>query len=706
MDTIATKYVFIKLPFFISLARFLRKERGYNRYLPEIFFLWFILCICSCCVSEKRVAGHDGAIDVDSLIEQYRDSVLSDPVAVIDYFNTITEKVTDSIHSNMLLLTIASSYCYLNRVDTAMILFDRILDFCNREANVASHNTRTIGRINVLKASVYNCRGTIFQESGLPDSALINFEKSYSLHPTVSVCINIAESYSFKGNLPLASRYLRSALLTADSLQEGEKYNFIIFSSMARLYHDLDNFTLAEHYYEKAAQYGEYIDVLDKIFFENTRGNFYYLTKDYEKATVCFQHADRLAETISQPRLQAIARTNMGEIFLLQENPDSARFYIDCAKELLGPLFFTPQFNFYLTGLYAALALKEDNLREAEKLLMQPYDTLSVNPQYVYFHNRRLADYYLRKQDYQKAYYYRSEAEAYNDSIRNVKILNNIAEIDARYRQDTILLKKDIHIAKVENSAIQWKYTTITSIALFTVVLLASMGIILYRMKINELRHVKQHSTIVALRMEIIRNRLSPHFMFNALHVVMPSFRKYKELENPFRKLIQLLRDNLIASEQVAVPLQQEIERVQNYLHFQALKQTLTIRTEWLVMPEVSTETLIPSMSIQIPVENAIKYAFLPDHADACLQVMAKPENDAISVTIEDNGTGYNPNAQPDTQKGTGSGLTMLRRTIELLNANNINKIIFKIENRETDVPPGQGTRVYMFIPTHYKYDW
>ena len=675
--------------------------------IKRYVFAWLVLCtyMYSCSVSEKRSTALVDTIDVDSLTEQYSDSILMNPASMIDFFLGIREKTTDSISSNKLLLNIANCHYYLNQADTAMALYDQILDFCERETTSAKRDTLKENRINLLKASIYKCLGTIFFESGLPDSALIYFNKSFNAFPTVPVYVNIAEMYHHKGDFPLASQYYRKAFLMVDSLQNGEKYNFSIFSAMSKLYQDLDNFVLAEQYYEKAAQYTDHINISDNVYFENTRGNFYYLTKDYEKALGCFNKADRLAATISHSFYQAIAKTNLGEVYLLIDRPDSARIYLNQAKELFGPLFYTPQFNFYLTGLYAALALKEDNLPEAEKLLLQPYDTLSVNPQYIYFHNKRMEEYYLRKQDYKKAYFYRSEAEMYNDSIRNVKVRNNIAEIDARYSQDTTLLRKDIQIALAENGAIQWKYSSIASIALFVLTLLTGTGLILYRRKINKLRQAKQHSTIVSLRMENIRNRLSPHFMFNALNVIMPSLGKYKELENPFRTLIQLLRDNLIASEQTAVSLKQEIEQVNNFLQFQTLKQIGSLQTDWLIQPDVSTDTLIPSMSIQIPVENAIKYAFPPDRADARLQIMIKSEPDAISITIEDNGIGYHPDKnQTDRKKGTGSGLNMLRRTIELLNTNNIQKITFTIENRHTDATSAKGTRVFMLIPIQYNY--
>ena len=664
----------------------------------------FILFVSSCSISEKQIPGYDDIIKAEALMEQYKDSVMIKPEAMVNIYSAVREELTDSISSYLLLLHIAVGYYFWNEADTSTVLFHRILDFAERESARSNHAFRT-KRLNFLTSSAFNSLGINYMYSGLLDSAIFYFERSIEHNPTVDTYINVADMYLQKGDFPAASQYYRKALFIIDSLNQGEQNYFSAFTGMAKLYQDLDNFTMADQFYQKASHYSNNVAIYEKYYFENTRGNFYYLTKDYDKALECFRTADRLADTLAQPISKAISRTNIGEVCILLEQPDSARFYLNHAKELFGPMFDTPQFNFYITGLYAALALLEDDLKEAEKFLLQPYDTLSVNPQFVYFHNRRLDDFYSRKQNYQKAYFYRKEAQAYDDSIRSVKVRNNIAEIDARYSQDTTLLRKDIHIASVENKALQWRNTAVATVALLVLIVLSVAGLILYIKKRNELRYVKQRSTITGLRMEIIRNRLSPHFMFNALNLVMPSLGKYSELETPFRLLIQLLRDNLIASEQMAVPLQQEIERVQHFLQFQALKQTEHLRTEWHVSPDVSTDMLVPAMSIQIPVENAVKYAFLPDCADAHLQVLIKPESEAIGITIEDNGVGYHPDMHADRKKGTGSGLKMLRQTIELLNTHNSDKIFFKIENKRVDATSEQGTCVYMHIPLHYNFE-
>jgi tetratricopeptide (TPR) repeat protein len=664
----------------------------------NILFVWILMMFNACSLLEKQTSDIENP-EVAALLELYRDSLHLNPKATINVLSEAKSHIKDSVDFYTLLMYIAKGYYCLNDFGQALDLDAQALNFCNRKEMTP--------RLSKLKADALNFRGVVFQQNGYLDSTLVYLSGAYDLSSSIDICINLADCYHQKGNYPLSGFYYRKALFAADSLKLGENYYYSVYSGMAKLYQDLENFALADQYFEQAAMYQDKSSLLEKFFFSNTRGNFYYTTKAYKKAIRYFQEAAQLAETLEQSFSQAIAETNLGEIYILSGQADSARFYLDHSTKLFGDMMSSnSSVKFYSTGLYASLALLEGNLSEAEKLLLQPYDTALINPQYVYFHNRRMQELYVRKQDYEKAYFYRSEAEVYNDSLRNLKVRNNIADIDFRYSQDTTLLKKNIQIAYVETTALRWKNVALWSLLFFALVISLAVWVFVYRKKTHELQEVRQRSIITGLRMEIIRNRLSPHFMFNALNVVMPNLRKYGELETPFRLLIQMLRDNLRASEHIAIPLKQEIELVKNFLQFCELKNPGQIRTDWEISPETPLETLIPSMSIQIPVENAVKYAFRPGDtaADARILISITVEMHTLHIRIEDNGVGYNPACQTDDGKGTGSGLKMLQRTIESLNASNSRRLSFDIKNRHEDVPPAQGTSVLLVIPLNYNY--
>ena len=237
------------------------------------------------------------------------------------------------------------------------------------------------------------------------------------------------------------------------------------------------------------------------------------------------------------------------------------------------------------------------------------------------------------------------------------------------------MLKRDILISNNQIELSQQHNIIILVLALLIIsVLLATLIFIHIRRK-NEQRYNRQIALATQLRMENIRNRISPHYMFNVLNTVMPTFKQYSELAHPLQLLIQVLRGNLLASEKMAVELQEEIELVKNYIALRKETNPNTIHIEWEIAEQVPLQTLIPSMSIQIPVENALKYAFEDnDEQTNTLSIHISKKDRNLSIYIRDNGSGYDPGKHSNSKRSTGNGLKVLFRTIELLNSKILRK--------------------------------
>ena len=111
---------------------------------------------------------------------------------------------------------------------------------------------------------------------------------------------------------------------------------------------------------------------------------------------------------------------------------------------------------------------------------------------------------------------------------------------------------------------------------------------------------------------------------------------------------------------------------------------------------------MIPSMIVQIPVENAIKHGLAGKDGTKELTIRISRDGKGVRIVICDNGRGYLPQVASST-RGTGTGLKVLYQTIQLLNTKNKNeKIHFNIGNRND----GQtGTQVSVYIPFHFSYD-
>ncbi|WP_302459907.1 tetratricopeptide repeat-containing sensor histidine kinase [Parabacteroides johnsonii] len=674
--------------------------------LLKIFLIGFIVLglsnSCSCRLSKEP----DGEVLLtDSILAIYQDSMAEAPQKVLDVFFEKRLHMQDSLCFYLLLSYESKCYYYLNRMEDAFRTNKEVIRYCTDHAS--------FDRSRVLLAEAFNNQGVYWQELGERDSAIRVLKSSVDILQTVrnrsiltSVYINLADCHLQKGDYPHCGFYYRKALLVADSLGLGYRDHFAIYSGLAKLYLELENFPEANEYFVKAEQIGNSCTPYERYFFSNTRGNYYYNTKEYEKALDWFRKADRITEAFPQPLYKAIVRGNLGEIFILIRQPDSARFYLDDARRLFGKAYEQPSFRYYMDGLYASLALLENDLSQAERLLSSAHDLNQVNPLYTYYNNRRMEELYYKKKDYRKAYEFKDKADMLNDSLRNVKVRNSLAEIDFRYRQDTTLLKMDIQLINARDEMSRWKTIAYYCVLLLLLSLSASLCWILYRRRKHEKQYWIQMTTMNRLRMAVVRNRISPHFIFNALNIILPTFRQYDGLAYPIRLLIKVLRGNLFFSEQIAVSLKDEIQLVKEYLQLRLLGNPDRIRIIWELPPEIPDAWKIPSMSVQIPVENAVKYAFDPENEEACIHIRIVKKQGSLFIAIEDNGIGLTADMQNrQEEQGTGYGLKILRQTIDILNSRNKNKMNFIIQDRNLLEPGGHGTLVSLVVPLDYTFD-
>lgn len=669
--------------------------------------LLLVLLLLSGCYRSKRGDGNNDVCRTDSFISYYKDSMLPAPLAMKYKLLAARNSVTDSICYYK--LTVFTAFCCYHNYqnDSARLLYEEVLNYCARQDSA-------LPRLAALEAYAYNYIGIMLQEANRRDSAIHCLHKAYNAlmrteqrEKLPDICINLADNYFQSGDFPKATGWYRRALLAADSLQMGEQLNHAIYCGMARIYTDINNFQLADRYYRLAEAYYPQLSPYEKFFYANTRGNYYYITEEYEDALPWFYRANNIACGFKKGVYRAITESNLGEIYLLLEQTDSAQHYLDKASAYFFSGNADASTRFYFDGLYASLALCKNQLGEAKRLLSKSYDADVINPTYIYLHDKRLEELYARQGNYAQAYAYSKQVQQYDDSLRNIKALNNIAEIDSRYRQDTLLLRRDVQIAYSKAEALQFRNISILLTSVLIVFVMTVGLLVIYARRRREQRYAKQMATITRLRMENVRNRISPHFIFNTLNVVIPALRQYDDLVKPLHLLVQSIRNNLLVSEKMTITLEEEIGIVRNFLE---LKQSIAKEfpeVRWVVDEQVNMQTLIPSMIMQIPVENAIKYAFDSDENDEVnqLSILIRQTDAEVLIDIEDNGNGYMPGRYTDIGKGTGTGLKVLFRTIDLLNMKNQQKIAFKIENLVDTSPELHGTRVTVRIPLNFNYN-
>ena len=684
--------------------------------LKKYTWLWLMGCmmLLAACSSEKK-EDDSWYRPIDEFVTQHQQMMQSQPDSMILQIRNLKCGGKPELVEQWKRLIVAKC-CYLKGADPeCQALIDSVNGFCRQHPDLET----------TFKIQSYadNLQGVLLQAVGKREPARTYYIKAYRElmkldhhNDAIDICINIADASRQLGKLADASSWYRRANFLADSLNLHEAQNSIL-AGLGQVYNDLRNYQLAHFYFRKAERQYPPRNPKDAHFFYNSWGNVYSSQEKPAEALKCFLKAQKAARQMGQPFMTAVVDANLGQTYLELNRLDSAQKYLANTTKFF---FVQPNMQndlqFYIDGLNAALALKQNRLDKASAILSKPYDLSKMSPNYLYLYHKGWADLYERKGQFAKALQYQKLMKQYDDSLRNATMVSNVQENELRFKQDTAIVRRDLILQSTQAEAKSSRLILLLVIGLLVVGVLAL--VVFYRYK--SLRHKHQHreemNRMMALKMENVRNRFSPHFVFNVLNIFISNLPKGVNVK-PLRLLIQVLRANLLTCDQVAVSLEDELQMVMSYSSLRHETNPFLPMPRFDIAKEVDMSLMLPSMIIQIPVENALKHAFVGMEESGekpLLDVKIWVEDGMLRIDVIDNGCGgVGAVAGMGTRKtnaaaSTGTGLRILNSTIEMLNAGNARKLYFKMQSRVGAAGGGsdrqKGMCVSIGVPCEYDY--
>lgn len=670
--------------------------------------------LLAACSSEKK-EDDSWYRPIDEFVTQHQQMMQSQPDSMILQIRNLKCGGKPELVEQWKRLIVAKC-CYLKGADPeCQALIDSVNGFCRQHPDQET----------TFKIQSYadNLQGVLLQAVGKREPARTYYIKAYRElmkldhhNDAIDICINIADASRQLGKLADASSWYRRANFLADSLNLHEAQNSIL-AGLGQVYNDLRNYQLAHFYFRKAERQYPPRNPKDAHFFYNSWGNVYSSQEKPAEALKCFLKAQKATLQMGQPFMTAVVDANLGQTYLELNRLDSAQKYLANTTKFF---FVQPNMQndlqFYIDGLNAALALKQNRLDKASAILSKPYDLSKMSPNYLYLYHKGWADLYERKGQFAKALQYQKLMKQYDDSLRNATMVSNVQENELRFKQDTAIVRRDLILQSTQAEAKSSRLILLLVIGLLVVGVLAL--VVFYRYK--SLRHKHQHreemNRMMALKMENVRNRFSPHFVFNVLNIFISNLPKGVNVK-PLRLLIQVLRANLLTCDQVAVSLEDELQMVMSYSALRHETNPLLPMPRFDIAKEVNMSLMLPSMILQIPVENALKHAFVGMEESGekpLLDVKIWIEDGMLRIDVIDNGCGgVGAVAGMGTRKtnaaaSTGTGLRILNSTIEMLNAGNARKLYFKMQSRAGAADGGsdrqKGTCVSIGVPCEYDY--
>ena len=672
-------------------------ERMDKRIRFYIYWILGFVLLGACAPGDKE--------DVYTEMRAFEDfsRINGDSVAIVPRkvrlkaFQKMEEAKDSLVKYNYLAMTL-KTYLITSQLDSAQIVIQQIHAFIERQ-----HSSSQMAD---LESECFNMKGNIFARVGNMDSAEICFRKAYELRMrgtrievVPDILMNLADANNRLGKLDIGAAWYRRALLMCDSLHIASTKKPPIYYGLAQVYVTMRDFEQCDYYYNLAGESYDSMLPYEKYIYLNNRGTSYYYREDYQTAIKYFQKVIDLVEGYADMSFELnLGRLNLGDCYLQLNMVDLAVKYINECQLFFEEMGVSTAL-YYIDTQKIELALLQKDFQEARRLLSESVVPPGIDPDMVHIRNKYLQQFYEETGNYKRAYHYLQRNNQLDDSIRNERVRMRTADLTLRYQQDSTLIAHRVLLQEQKNKVLVLRQTQFVVFAVAVVSILTAVFLYLYSKKKRALLLARNHRTVSTLRLENIRNRLSPHFIFNMLNREMAE--RNVEEKQELSSLVKLMRRNLELAEQLCVTLAEELDFVKTYINLERRSLGPDFHSELKIEKDVQPEQIrIPSMMIQIPVENAVKHALREKEGERNLWVSVCRRGNGICIKITDNGGGYRPDSR---NRGTGTGMKVIMQTIRILNNKNKEAIDVLVHN--VSLQSGEmGCEVTFWLPDNYDY--
>jgi two-component system LytT family sensor kinase len=165
----------------------------------------------------------------------------------------------------------------------------------------------------------------------------------------------------------------------------------------------------------------------------------------------------------------------------------------------------------------------------------------------------------------------------------------------------------------------------------------------------------RAEALVAAARLDAIRARLNPHFLFNALHTLSALAKFRPEIaENAIERLGDMLRYTLKEDGRELVEFSEEYEFTRHYIAFEQLRYEDRLKIHLQIEP-ASFSFDVPPFCMQTLAENAVHHAISVRPEGGSIWITTNCKNGNLIVTVQDDGPGQSAEAANSHQFGLRS---------------------------------------------------
>lgn len=156
--------------------------------------------------------------------------------------------------------------------------------------------------------------------------------------------------------------------------------------------------------------------------------------------------------------------------------------------------------------------------------------------------------------------------------------------------------------------------------------------------------------------LSLLHEQVKPHFLYNSLDIItkLSEMNRGKEARRAIRRLADYYRNSLSDSKNL-ITIAQELQIVEDYLELQRIRYNDLFTYEFQVAEEIR-HILVPKLTLQPLIENAIYHGFKYGDETGILRITGDQTINGVILTVSDNGAGMSKELQEEIMENNPEG--------------------------------------------------
>jgi tetratricopeptide (TPR) repeat protein len=411
----------------------------------------------------------------------------------------------------------------------------------------------------------------------------------------------------------------------------------------------------------------------------NNIGEAYLFLHNTDSALVYLKRSFKINLEIGSELGQAICHNGIGMVYVEQKHYEKARYEYQKSLEInqkIGDLIYVADNHrnlgkvYMLTGNYP---LSEEHLLKA----LEIGKTIGSNLQ-ILEADKILSELYSYMQKTELALEHMRESMAYKDSITKEVSRQNSEAMDVLFRaekqeREIVILKQKAQLDALQISRQKFLIIGIASFVLAIAVII----LFFYRQRL-----LKEKLSQMSLEQKLLRTQLNPHFVFNSLAAVQNYILHNDKIaaSDYLVNFSRLMRNILMGSGSDFIPLENELEILNDYLKLQQLRFQNKFDYRFEISNNIEPQTcMVPPMLVQPFVENSIEHGIRGIDRQGLIIIRFNREQNLLLIEVEDNGIGLQEHSSEKQKSNHVSMATKITKQ-RMQNLQSITKRTCKLE--------------------------